>query len=151
MSVIIWMIFKGQRGFYFYSMLVSSWGIIIYALATIIKFYQVWMNDYVSVTYITIGRYAVVMSQSIVQLSRLNLVVHDRYKIRRVFCMIVVTALLFHVPTAVMTYGASVEDDGDSGCGQSGGSVNGVENIGGSDEIAALWHGQVGPTWEQLN
>jgi hypothetical protein len=31
-------------GLYFYSMLILSWGIMIYALASIMKFYQVWMK-----------------------------------------------------------------------------------------------------------
>jgi hypothetical protein len=69
LNVIIWMTFKRHRGLYFHSMVVSSWGIMIYAFALIIKFYQVWMNDYISVTFTTIGWYAMVTGQSLVQYS----------------------------------------------------------------------------------
>lgn len=102
------MTFKRRNGVYFYSLLASSWGIFIYALAFLMKFFQVWKNDYVSCAFITIGWYAMVTGQSIVLYSRLHLVVRDKRKVRWVLYMIIVDAILFHIPTTVMTFGVSV-------------------------------------------
>ena len=107
LNVIIWMTLKRRKGLYFYSLLVSTWGIAVYSLASVLKFYQVWQNDYLSVTFITIGWYAMVTGQSLVQYSRLHLVFHDRHKVKWVFWMIIINIFLFHVPTTVMLYGVS--------------------------------------------
>lgn len=107
LNVIIQMTFKRRKGLYFYSLLVASWGIAVYALASIMKLYQAWQNNYVSVTFITIGWYAMVTGQSLVQYSRLHLVFHDHHKIKWVLWMIIINVFLFHVPTTVMTFGVS--------------------------------------------
>jgi hypothetical protein len=105
LNVVIWMTFKRRHGLYFYSLLVSSWGIMIYALAFLMKFFQVWKNNYVSVAFITIGWYAMVTGQSLVLYSRLHLVVHDKQRIKWVLYMIIIDVFLFHVPTTVLTFG----------------------------------------------
>jgi hypothetical protein len=105
LNVLIWITFKRRRGLYFYSLLVSSWGIMIYALAFLMKFFQVWKNNYVSVAFITIGWYAMVTGQSLVLYSRLHLVVRDKEKIRWVLYMIIIDVFLFHFPTTVLTFG----------------------------------------------
>jgi hypothetical protein len=107
LNVVIWMTFKRRKGLYFYSLLVASWGIAVYALSSIMKLYRVWQNDYVSMAFITIGWYAMVTGQSVVQYSRLHLVVHNRNKIKWVLWMIIINFFLFHIPTTVMTYGVS--------------------------------------------
>jgi hypothetical protein len=108
LNIMIWMTFKRHNGLYFYSLLASSWGIIIYALAFLMKFFQVWKNDYVSVALITVGWYAMVTGQSLVLYSRLHLVVRDLRKIRWILYMILTDIVLFHFPTTVMTFGVSV-------------------------------------------
>jgi hypothetical protein len=105
LNVLIWLTFKRRQGLYFYSLLVSSWGIVIYALAFLMKFFQVWKNNYVSVAFITIGWYAMVTGQSLVLYSRLHLVVRDNAKIRWILYMIIVDVFLFHIPTTVLTFG----------------------------------------------
>ena len=107
LNVVIWMTFKRRHGLYFYSLLGSSWGIMVYALAFLMKFFQVWKNNYVSVAFITIGWYAMVTGQSLVLYSRLHLVVHDKQSIKWVLYMIIIDIFLFHVPTTVMTFGVS--------------------------------------------
>jgi hypothetical protein len=107
LNVMIWTTFKKYTGLYFWSLLISSWGIAVYSLAFLMKFFQVWTNDYVSVTFITIGWYAMVTGQSFVLYSRLHLVVYDRRKIRWVLYMIIIDVFLFHVPTTVLTFGVS--------------------------------------------
>jgi len=108
LNVMIWMTFRRHSGLYFYSLLGSSWGILIYALAFLMKFFQVWTNEYVSVALITIGWYAMVTGQSLVLYSRLHLVVRDNRKIRWVLYMIITDVFLFHFPTTVLTFGVRV-------------------------------------------
>jgi hypothetical protein len=60
LNVLIWFTFKRRQGLYFYSLLISSWGIFVYQLAFLMKFFQVWKNNYVSVSLITIGWYCMV-------------------------------------------------------------------------------------------
>ena len=105
LNVMIWITFKRRHGLYFYSLLASSWGIFIYSLAFLMKFFQVWKNNYVSVAFITIGWYAMVTGQSLVLYSRLHLVVRDKEKFRWVLYMIIIDVFLFHVPTTVLTFG----------------------------------------------
>jgi hypothetical protein len=107
LNVVIWMTFKRRHGLYFYSLLGSSWGIMVYAIAFLMKFFQVWKNNYVSVAFITIGWYAMVTGQSLVLYSRLHLVVHDKQSIKWVLYMIIIDIFLFHVPTTVLTFGVS--------------------------------------------
>jgi hypothetical protein len=82
--------------------------VVLLQLAFLMKFFQVWKNDYVSVTFITIGWYAMVTGQSLVLFSRLHLVVRDRRKVRWVLYMIIIDVFLFHFPTTVMTFGVSL-------------------------------------------
>ena len=108
LNVVIWMTFKRRHGLYFYSLLFSSWGIFIYSLSFLMKFFQVWKSNYVSVALITIGWYSMVTGQSLVLYSRLHLVVRDTRKVRWVLYMIIIDVFLFHVPTTVLTFGVSV-------------------------------------------
>ncbi|KAH7308875.1 hypothetical protein BKA65DRAFT_576475 [Rhexocercosporidium sp. MPI-PUGE-AT-0058] len=107
LNVVIWITFKRRHGLYFYSLLASSWGIFVFALAFLMKFFQVWKNNYVSCALITIGWYAMVTGQSLVLYSRLHLVVRDKRKVRWVLYMIIIDVFLFHFPTTVMTFGAN--------------------------------------------
>src|SRR6266536_2775543 len=105
LNFMIWITFKRRHGLYFYSLLVSSWGIFVYALAFLIKFFQVLENNYATVVFITIGWYAMVTGQSLVLYSRLHLVMYDQRILKWVLWMIVIDVFLFHVPTTVMTFG----------------------------------------------
>jgi hypothetical protein len=105
LNVMIWLRFKRRKGLYFWSLLVCSWGIILHALSFLAKFFQVWTNDYVSVTVIIIGWYAMVTGQSLVLYSRLHLIMHDTRKVRWVLYMIIIDVFLFHVPTTVLCFG----------------------------------------------
>ncbi|RDL30657.1 Uncharacterized protein BP5553_10002 [Venustampulla echinocandica] len=109
LNVVIWMTFKRRHGLYFYSLLGASWGIAIFALAFLMKFFNIWTNPYVSCVFITIGWYAMVTGQSLVLYSRLHLVVHNKRNVRWVLYMIICSVFLFHFPTTVMTFGANSE------------------------------------------
>lgn len=107
LNVVIWVTFKRRHGLYFYSLLVSSWGIALFALSFLMKFFDIWKNPYVSCVFITIGWYAMVTGQSLVLYSRLHLVVYNKRNVRWVLYMIITSVFLFHFPTTVMTFGVS--------------------------------------------
>ena len=107
LNVQVFLTFKRHRGLYFWSLLISSWGCILHALGFLLKFFQLTTNDYVSVTIITIGWYAMVTGQAVVLYSRLHLVVREQKVLRGVLAMIIVDAFCFHIPTTVLTYGSN--------------------------------------------
>ena len=112
LNVQVFLTFKRHRGLYFWSLIISSWGCVLHALGFLLKFFQLTTNNYVSVTVITIGWYAMVTGQAVVLYSRLHLVVKDPRILRGVLAMIVVDAFCFHIPTTVLTYGSNSHDPG---------------------------------------
>ncbi|KAI9860067.1 MAG: hypothetical protein M1824_003305 [Vezdaea acicularis] len=102
----IFLTFKRHRGLYFWSLLISSWGVVLHALGFILKFFnkaEIWF----CVSLITVGWYAMVTGQSVVLYSRLHLVVRDHRILRGVLIMICVDAFCFHIPTTVLTFGSN--------------------------------------------
>lgn len=107
LNVQVFLTFKRHRGLYFWSLLISSYGIVLHALGFVLKFFTITTNSYLSVTIITIGWYAMVTGQAVVLYSRLHLVVREQRTLRLVLAMIIVDAICFHIPTTVLTYGAN--------------------------------------------
>ncbi|MCJ1256481.1 hypothetical protein MMC24_004302 [Lignoscripta atroalba] len=107
LNIQVFMTFKRHRGLYFWSLIISSYGCVLHALGFLLKFFQLTDNDYLSVTIITIGWYSMVTGQAVVLYSRLHLVVRDQRVLRGVLIMIIVDAILFHIPTTVLTYGTN--------------------------------------------
>jgi hypothetical protein len=99
--------FRRRVGLYFWSLLISSWGIIFHAVGFLLKFFQLCTNEYINVGLISVGWFAMVTGQSIVLYSRLHLIVRDTRKIRWVLCLIVVDFFLFHIPPTVLNFGAN--------------------------------------------
>lgn len=106
----VFLTFKRHRGLYFWALLISSYGCIFHSLGFLLKFFQLTTNDYLSVTIITIGWYAMVTGQSIVLYSRLHLVVREQGILRAVLIMIIADAICLHIPTTVLTYGSNSHD-----------------------------------------
>jgi len=92
-NVILWRYFKRHKGLYFYSVLVSSIGIILHALGTILDYFVAFSSRYIPLSISSLGWYAMVTGQSIVLYSRLNLVMYDDRKIKWVLYMIIIDAL----------------------------------------------------------
>ena len=107
LNIQVFLTFKRHRGLYFWSLLISSYGCVLHALGFLLKFFQLTTNNYLSVTIITIGWYAMVTGQAVVLYSRLHLVVRDQRVLRGILTMIIVDAILFHIPTTVLTYGSN--------------------------------------------
>ena len=104
--LLIFATFKRYHGLYFWSLFIASCGCLLHALGFLLKFYQA-CNNYLAVSIITVGWYTMVTGQSVVLWSRLHLVVISRNTRRFLLYMIIVDAILFHIPTTVLTFGSN--------------------------------------------
>jgi hypothetical protein len=107
LSMTTFMTFKRHRGLYYWSLQAATWGIAIYALGFVLKYFQVITLDMLSIALVVFGWYLMVTGQSIVLYSRLSLVVQNRRKIRWVLIMIIANAIISHIPTSVFAFGAN--------------------------------------------
>ena len=111
LNVSVFMTFKRRRGLYFWSLIISSWGVLFHSLGFLFKFFNVITSDPLSNTIITIGWWSMVTGQSLVLYSRLHLVVKERRIERGVLLMIIWNAITLHIPTTTLTYGAKWNDN----------------------------------------
>jgi hypothetical protein len=103
LSVLIQTFFKRHAGFYYYSLLVATWGIFFHGLGMFFKFYNITHIDLLDTIIVYCGWIMMVTGQSIVLYSRLHLVVHAPWK-RWILVMIIVNAVLMHITTGVLTF-----------------------------------------------
>lgn len=105
---LIFVTFRNYRGLYFWSLLISSaFGVLPYSVGFLIKFFQLTSATWLSVTLLTVGWYTMVTGQSMVLYSRLHLLNRNPKVLRPVLCMIIVDAIVLHIPTTVLTYGSN--------------------------------------------
>ncbi|KAH8667524.1 hypothetical protein BGZ60DRAFT_505769 [Tricladium varicosporioides] len=107
LNFIILATFKRRGGLYFWSFVVSTWGIAIYAIGFLIKDLQISTQSSLYVTLIIIGWCSMVTGQSVVLYSRLHLILRDKTRLRLVLGMIIFNAIICHLPIIVMVYGAN--------------------------------------------
>ena len=105
-NVTIFLTFKRHNGLYFWSLLVSSWGIALHALGFILKF-LVGVNWILACTIIDLGWVPMVSGQAFVLYSRLHLIVRNPRTLRLVLCMILFNAAALHIPTIITFFGAN--------------------------------------------
>lgn len=108
--VLIFITFKRYDGPYFWSMLVSSIGILPYSIGYLIKFFGLTSATWVPVTLLTVGWWTMVTGQSFVLYSRLHLVQENKRILRMVKGMIIMNIFLLHIPTTVLTYAANFSE-----------------------------------------
>ena len=96
-----------KRDVYFWTLLVATLGIIPYNLGFIFKLFNVVHNNYISLTFTSIGWYCMVTGQSMVLWSRLHLLVQSRKLLRGILYMIIIDALVLHIPTTVLAFGTN--------------------------------------------
>jgi hypothetical protein len=82
--------------------------VIPYSLGFLLKFFRLTDSVWLPLSLITIGWYVMVTGQSIVLYSRLHLVLHNPTTLRRVLYMIIVDAVVLHIPTTILTYGSNL-------------------------------------------
>lgn len=110
LTVLIQTFFKRHAGFYYYSLLVATWGIFLHGLGMFFKFYRITNNNVVNTVVVYVGWIMMVTGQSIVLYSRLHLVVHASW-IRWVLVMIIVNAIVLHTTTGVLTFLTNLSKD----------------------------------------
>jgi hypothetical protein len=104
---LIFATFKQYRGLYFWSLLVASCGVIPHSLGFLFKYFQVISDDFISVAILVVGWYCMVTGQSFVLYSRLHLVLRDRRTLKAICWMIIIDAVILHVPTTVLVFGSN--------------------------------------------
>jgi hypothetical protein len=102
---LIYITFKHYSGLYFWSLLIASAGVIPYSVGYVLVYFDVSYN-FIGYIIDTLGWCAMVTGQSVVLYSRLHLVSRDRRILRAVVWMIMIDAVIFHVPTTVMLFGS---------------------------------------------
>lgn len=107
LNFIIFATFRRRGGLYFWSFLVSTWGICLYSIGFLLKDLQASLPSTFYVTLIIVGWCSMVTGQSMVLYSRLHLVLRGAFQLRMVLVMIVVDAIICHIPIIVMVYGAN--------------------------------------------
>jgi hypothetical protein len=108
--ILIFVTFHRYEGLYFWSLvLCAALGVIPYSLGFLLKFFKLTAILPISITLLTFGWYFMVTGQSIVLYSRLHLVLPNQTTLRRVLCMIIVNAIVLHIPTTVLTVGSNFD------------------------------------------
>ncbi|KAL1974040.1 hypothetical protein VTN31DRAFT_5600 [Thermomyces dupontii] len=109
--VLIFVTFRSYRGLYFWSLLVSSTlGVCLHALGFMLKYFDLSAKWFFLVV-LTIGWYCMVTGQSIVLYSRLHLIVRNPKVLQRVLYMIIIDALILHLPTTALTFASNFHPD----------------------------------------
>ncbi|KAH7063242.1 hypothetical protein B0J12DRAFT_723762 [Macrophomina phaseolina] len=105
--VFIWRTFRRRRSLYFYSCVVSTFGIIICVLGSILRNFRIYENAMVNMVLILSGWVGFVTGQSLAMYSRLHLIVHDPRILRMCLIVIICGAIFGHIPTIVVSFGAN--------------------------------------------
>jgi len=112
LNIIILNTFKTRRCLYFWSFVVATWGIPLWSLGYLVKDFRL-VNGYMLYsTFIAIGWCAMVTGQSFVLYSRLHIILQNWTYLRLVLAMIIINAVVLHVPTIVIGFGANSNDPG---------------------------------------
>lgn len=95
------------RGLYFWSVFACIWGVVTNGLAVVFEFFQ--FADTRSelapvIVFLVLGWYPMVTGQSLVLYSRLHLLAVDARIIRAVLVMIIVDAIILHIPNTVVIF-----------------------------------------------
>lgn len=114
LTILVFVTFNKYKGLYFWSLLISSWGVIPYSLGFLIKFFQLGKPHeghegptWAAVILLTIGWYSMVTGQSVVLWSRLHLLTRNQKLLKGLLAMIITDVILLHFPTTVLTFGSN--------------------------------------------
>ncbi|EXJ96187.1 hypothetical protein A1O1_01313 [Capronia coronata CBS 617.96] len=116
LQILIFGTFHRFRGLYFWSLVISSLGIIPYSLGFIFKYFSILTGGgkWFSIFLLSIGWYPMVTGQAIVLWSRLHLIVtgdKGRKILKWTKWMIIVDAIVLHIPTTILTCGSNGDTD----------------------------------------
>ncbi|KAH8710053.1 hypothetical protein GQ44DRAFT_627130 [Phaeosphaeriaceae sp. PMI808] len=112
LNVLIFSIFKSRRSLYFWSFVVSTWGVAFNCFGYLLKDMELVSSVHVYATLIIIGWCSMITGQSVVLYSRLHLVMHNKNRLRAILIMIITNAIWLHIPVIVLVYGANSDNPG---------------------------------------
>lgn len=112
LNVLILSTFKRPKGLYFYSFLVSTWGIAFNSTGYLLDHLQLTTNTNLHATLILVGWCSMITGQSVVLYSRLHLVMRSKKKLRAVLIMIITNAIWLHIPVILLVYGINSNNPG---------------------------------------
>ena len=104
--------FRRRNTLYFWSLLVTSWGIMSHSLGIILKWFVGSCPWELNTVFASFGWWGMVTGQSLVLYSRLHLVVRDERVLRAVLIMIIADFCIFQVPTTILTFGSNQTNPG---------------------------------------
>ena len=110
--------FTRYRGLYYWSLLISSIGIIPYSLGFFLKFDNLAPGGlrWIAIVLITVGWYPMITGQALVLWSRLHLIVNGARGeriLKWTKYMIICNAIALHIPTTVLTFGSNGDENTD--------------------------------------
>ena len=107
LSFEVYLTFKRHDSLYFWSILVSTWGVALRAIGWTIQMFDHGANPYLCTTFLIIGVCTMVTGFSFVLYSRLHLVIRDPRILRVTLAVIVFDGVAFFLPLVVAQYGVS--------------------------------------------
>ncbi|KAL4988181.1 hypothetical protein BDW68DRAFT_159591 [Aspergillus falconensis] len=103
--------FKRRGSFYFWCLVIASTSLIPNTSGYILLFFRPDVSRFAAITLVVIGWYGTVTGHSLVLWSRLNFVVHNTRLLNGLLVLIIVDAILLHIPTTVLLYGTISPDE----------------------------------------
>jgi hypothetical protein len=100
-TICLFSIFRNWRGLYFWSIMVSTLGILVHSIAVLLRFFALAPNLTMCV-FTVLGWWAMVTGQSVVLYSRLGLVASEVWKTRLVGALIVLNFCILHIPVSIL-------------------------------------------------
>jgi hypothetical protein len=91
----IFMTFKRRATLYFFSLVVATFGVFLYAVAVFLLVLEL-TNPYISTSLVNVGWSCMVTGQSLVLYSRLHLLVRDSWILNLILGMIIIDGIVFH-------------------------------------------------------
>jgi hypothetical protein len=110
LMVQVWFMFKRHTSLYYWSILITTWGIIGHTVAFTLKLFVPNLNAIGTTFLAKISWVANTTGFSVVLYSRLGLVLRSssKYSLHRaVLMMIIIDAIIFHIPIIVFSFGTS--------------------------------------------
>lgn len=108
--IIIFTSFTRWSGSYFWSLVLASFGIIPYVIGFLIYYFGLTYN-WIGFILSSYGWTTMVTGQSVVLYSRLHLLTPQARLLKAVKWMIIVDAIIFHVPTTIMLFASNIGTD----------------------------------------
>lgn len=103
--VLCFITFKRYSGYYFWCLLIASTSIIPFSLGYVLIIYNIFVNLF-PIAMELVGWIGMVTGQSLVLWSRLHLICRNAKVLRATLAMIIIDAIIFHIPAGVLELGS---------------------------------------------